>query len=120
MYTDFNVRYPQNLKESLLKDADDIIQSLERLFCTRKGSVPFNRSYGTDVWSLLFENDLDLYQVETLIYQDIQIWEPRVQLVSDDVNIVKTNEHTYSLDVTFKIPSLGDIEMGVTSNITDQ
>ena len=119
MYVDFNVRYPQGLKPALIVDLDVIIQSLERLFITRKGSVPFNRSYGTTVWSLLFESKLDLYQIETLIYQDILLWEPRVELISDNVSIKKIDEHTYTLNVFFRVPSLGNIEAGLTTNINE-
>ena len=55
MYIDLNVSFASDSNEYIyVEDTKDIIKSLERLFNTRQGSVPFNRSYGSSLWSLLF------------------------------------------------------------------
>lgn len=106
MFADINSLYTINAEPAYLTDMKVIAQSLNRLFSTKIGSVPFNRGYGSHVWELLFENtDLFLNEVETLICQDITMWEPRVTLNPSDIQITKLDEHSYSLYVTFIVPS---------------
>lgn len=109
MYTDLNASYTINAQPAYLTDMDVIAQSLNRLFSTKKKSTPFNRSYGSRLWDLLFENTtLSLYQIEMLVYQDITDWEPRVTLNPNDITLERTDEHTYSITVIFRVPYLND------------
>lgn len=120
MYIDLNVSFAAGSNEFVyVEDTKDIVKSLQRLFNTKIGSVPFNRSYGSSVWNLLFENGLENYQVSTLIYQEIQTFEPRVKLSPADVAIKKTDEHTYELDILFLVPSLNNLTGQITSTITE-
>lgn len=121
MYIDLNVSFASGSNESVyLTDTKDIIKSLERLFYTRKGTVPFNRNYGSSLWSLLFENsNMETYQIAMLIYQEIQDFEPRISLSPADVIIVKEDEHTFSVEATFRVPNLNNITGQITSTITE-
>lgn len=121
MYIDLNVSFSStNSQYVYLEDTKDIIQSLDRLFNTKIGSVPFNRSYGSSLWNLLFENDdLETYQIAMLIYQEIQLWEPRIDLSPADIGVTKTDEHTYDIKAVFRIPELNNIIGQITSTITE-
>lgn len=121
MYIDLNIKFsPYSNEYVYVEDVKDIVQSLERLFNTKIGSVPFNRSYGSSLWNLLFENEgLETYQIAMLIYQEIQMWEPRVSLSPADVSISKMDEHTYEIKVIFKVPSLNNTIGQITSTITE-
>ena len=68
---------------------------------TPKGSVPFNREYGTTLYSLLFENNVDPADIVAFIYADIEDNEPRVELSPADIYIYKTDRNTYEVNVTF-------------------
>ena len=74
-YTDLNTLYDEtsNLSKSILKDINNIKQSLLRLFMTLKGSVPFNRQYGTSLRSLLFENNVDPADIPCFYIWTLQI-----------------------------------------------
>lgn len=121
MYIDLNVSFANGSNEYVyLEDTKDIVKSLERLFNTRQGSVPFNRSYGSSLWNLLFENqDVQTYQIAMLIYQEIQVFEPRVKLSPSDITIFQSDEHSYEIEVIFKIPSLDNIIGKINSTITE-
>ncbi len=121
MYIDLNVSFSSDSNEYLyVEDTKDIIKSLERLFNTRQGSVPFNRSYGSSLWSLLFENqNIQTYQIAMLIYQEIQAFEPRVKLTPADIEISQSDEHSYEIEVLFRIPSLNNIVGKINSTITE-
>ena len=120
MYIDLNVTFAAGSNEFVyVEDTKDIAKSLDRLFNTRIGSVPFNRSYGSSLWNLLFENGLETYQIATLIYQEIQTLEPRVKLTPANVSLEKIDEHTYQIEVLFTVPSLNNLTGQITSTITE-
>lgn len=109
-YTDINADYTRNDSQAYVVDMEAIKQKLSRLFSTKIGSVPFNRSYGSSLWGLLFENgtQMEIYQIELLIYQDITMWVPEVSVAPGSVTITREDSNTYSLEVSFTVPSLND------------
>ena len=119
-YTDLNAFYTINSLPAYLEDMKVIAQSLNRLFTTKIGSVPFNRGYGSSLWSLLFENNtLFLSEIEVLLFQDIESWEPRVSLSPNNVTITKIDEHSYSVNVIFIVPYLNNAEGRFTQQISE-
>ena len=121
MYIDLNVSFAIGSNEPVyVEDTKDIIKSLERLFHTRYGSVPFNRTYGSSLWNLLFENkNLEQYQIIMLLYQEIQSYEPRIKIRPADISIIEKNEHSYDIDVTFMVPSLNNLTGKIAATITE-
>jgi len=120
MYTDINASYTKNQLPAYLSGMEVIKQNISRLFSTKPKSVPFNRSYGSRLWNLLFEHaTLDLYQIEMLIYQDITDWEPRITLSPNDVQISKIDEHTYNIYVVFRVPALDNAVGDYSQQITE-
>lgn len=121
MYSDLNTKYtPKNVRTSpTTTNMESIKNSLLRLFTTPVGSVPFNRSYGSHLYELLFENNIDLYDVTMFLYNDIQTFEPRVQLSPMDITIERTDEHTYTVSCQFVVPALNQASEVITA-ISDQ
>lgn len=120
MYIDLNVSFaPRSNQLVYVEDTQDIAKSLERLFNTKIGSVPFNRSYGSSLWNLLFENGLEIYQIATLMQQEIQTYEPRVKLSPADITLIKKDEYTYEINILFTVPSLNNLTGQVNTTITE-
>lgn len=120
-YTDLNASYtPRNTKTSpTAKNMEDIKRSLLRLFTTPKGSVPFNRNYGSGLYEMLFENELNLHDVRMFLYLDIQNYEPRVSLSPMDISIERLDNHTYQVECNFTVPSLGGASGNVSTSINE-
>ena len=107
-YIDINSSYRLSNAESsaIVTDIKSICKDLERLFNIPKGSVPFNRAYGTSLRNLLFENNLNPADVVVFLYQDITAFEPRVELNPSDIEIIQTDKNAYTVNCKFTVPSL--------------
>lgn len=119
-YSDLNTKFNTSSgeKSSVLYDLKAIKQNIERLLTTPKGSVPFNRDYGTNLYSLLFENNVDPADIVVFLYADIDECEPRVQLSPADIQIYKTDVNSYEVNVTFSVPSLNNTTSSVITTIS--
>lgn len=121
-YLDLNGNFkPSNSNPSILSyNMDNIKESLMRLFTTGKGECPFNRDYGTTLKTLLFENNLDTSTVVMFLYMDITEWEPRISISVQDIEIEKTDEHTYTVNCTFTVPGLNGATGSVGTQISNE
>lgn len=119
-YSDLNTKFNTSNAEldSVVYDIKAIKQNIERLLTTPKGSVPFNRNYGTNLYSLLFENNVDPADIVAFLYADIDECEPRVQLSPADIEIYKTDRNSYEVNVAFRVPSLNNITSSVMTTIS--
>lgn len=91
---------------------------LLRLFTTGKGECPFNRDYGTNLKSLLFENNVDLSTATMFLYMDITTWEPDININPSDISLTKIDNNTYELSCTFTVPALNNTSSYVSTAIT--
>ena len=121
-YSDLNTKFNTSNAElnSIVYDLSAIRQNIERLLTTPKGSVPFNRNYGTNLHSLLFENNVDPADIVVFLYADIDENEPRVQLSPADISIYKTDRNSYEVNVTFLVPSLNNVSSSVVTTISEK
>ena len=99
---------------------DQSISNLKSLLLTRKGERPFQPFFGTDVYSLLFEqmtNDLESSLSESLT-ADINYWLPYIIINSVNVNV---NEDTNRINISlnYKVTETG-ANRNITMNITSQ
>lgn len=119
-YSDLNTKFNTSNAElnSVVYDLGAIKQNIERLLTTPKGSVPFNREYGTNLYSLLFENNVDPADIVAFLYADIDECEPRVELSPADIEIYKTDRNTYEVNVTFRVPSLNNVTSSVIATVS--
>ena len=81
---------------------EQAISNLKNLILTRKGERPFQPTFGSEVYSLLFEqmsaqlsNDL-----ETSLERDIKYWLPYI--IIDEVSVI-TNEDYNRVDISLNI-----------------
>lgn len=120
-YIDLNTSFRQSLNNNdcVLTDLNVIKKNLERLFQTTKGTIPFNRNYGSSLYNLLFENNVEPSDIRTFLYMDITEFEPRVNLNPADIDITKKDLYTYIVTCTFTVPSLNNISSTVQSVITN-
>lgn len=121
-YSDLNTGYtPKNVKTtSTLDDLQVVKANLLRLFSTPIGSVPFNREYGSHLYEMLFDNDVNIHDIRVLLAQDIQKFEPRAQVSPMDIHLDKIDEHTYEVSCVFVVPSLNNQSSIVATSISDQ
>lgn len=119
-YSDLNTKFNTSNAElnSVIYDLNAIKQNLERLLMTPKGTVPFNREYGTNLYSLLFENNVDPADIVVFLYADIDENEPRVSLSPADIQIYKIDRNSYEVNVTFTVPSLNNVSSSVITTIS--
>ena len=120
-YIDLNEDFPADLDNACCTNLTAIRKNLTRLFTTKIGTVPFNRTYGSSLYNLLFENtaELSLYQIELLIFQDITDWEPRVNIGPEGISITQNDEHSYNISVTFTVPGINEVVATMSQNITE-
>lgn len=120
-YTDLNAEFRTTPAQSsvLITDVQNVKDSLERLLLTGKGEVPFNRNYGTNLKSLLFENNIDPADICNYLYMDITTWEPRVSLNPADIIINQVDNNTYQVKCTFTVLGVNGNPQTVTETITN-
>lgn len=87
---------------------EQAISNLKNLVLTRKGERPFQPLFGTDVYSLLFEQitaDTSERLTNTLS-ADIEFWLPYI--VIDDVNVSQNEDlNSVSISLKFRITENG-------------
>ena len=78
------------------------LSNLKNLLLTRKGERPFQPMFGTNIYSMLFENmDLDLEErLESELRADIKYWLPYIII---DNLIVDSNEDSNSIRITLNV-----------------
>jgi len=89
---------PNGLFAQSYTTEEQATSNLKNLLLTRKGERPFQPDFGSDVYSLLFENiDIDLDErISETLSEDIKFWLPYIVIDNIDVktepdrNFVKT------------------------------
>lgn len=117
--TDLNTKYKDTINDinPTLNDLESVKQSLDRLFHTPIGHDPYNREYGSHLYSLLFKNEVDIQYIPNFLYMDITTWEPRVTLSPMDIDIAKLDNYTYQVNVIFVY---NNTLSGITTTITEE
>ena len=116
-YEDLNTSYLDSVSETnpTVANVTAVKKGLERLLNTPKGHNPFNREYGSSLYSLLFENNVSTNDIQMFLYMDITAWEPRLDLTPNDINIVQIDEHTFKVTCMF---SLNGYNTGISTLIS--
>ena len=122
VYVDLNTKFLplSNISKAVLKDLENVRDSLERLLSTPKGSVPFNREYGTSLASLLFENTVDYHTVRTFLIMDINKWEPRISINLSDILFDRLDQHTIVVECNFIVPSISGVRGSTSMTLSDE
>lgn len=106
-YTDLDLNFianPATGDISRKYDENAIKQSVKNLVMTRHYERPFHPEIGSQVMGLLFENDSPMLQatLQRAIIYTIENFEPRVKLITVQVNMNPDNNAAY-VSITFKI-----------------
>jgi len=119
-YSDLNTKFNTSNAElnSIVYDLNAIKQNIERLLTTPKGTVPFNRDYGTNLYSLLFENNVEPADIVAFLYVDIEQNEPRVSLSPADIHVYRVDMNSYEVNVVFSVPSLNNITSSISTRVS--
>ena len=119
-YTDLNPNFKTDAINTNCTTADlqTVRDSLERLLTTTKGSVPFNREYGTSLKTLLFENNVSPADIAAYLYMDITSWEPRVTLNPADIDIIQIDRNSFHVTCTFTVLGINGNPQTVSTVIT--
>ncbi len=88
---------------------ETVRQSIERLLSTPKGSVFFNRQYGSRIAEMLFEtnNTVAAEMLRFFIFEAIRDWEPRVKFVACNTII---EDNRIMCDIQYRILSTNEIQ----------
>jgi phage baseplate assembly protein W len=96
------------------------ISNLKNLLLTRKGERPFQPFFGTDVYSLLFEQLTDDLEesLSNSLTADIKFWLPYIIINSILINV---NEDTNRVNISlnYKVTETG-ANRNITMNISSQ
>ena len=119
-YSDLNTKFNTSNAElnSIVYDLNAIKQNIERLLTTPKGTVPFNRDYGTNLYSLLFENNVEPADIVAFLYVDIEQNEPRVNLSPADIHVYRVDMNSYEVNVVFSVPSLNNVTSSISTRVS--
>lgn len=87
---------------------DQSISNLKNLLLTRKGERPFQPLFGTDIYSILFENitsDVESTLKESLT-SDIAFWLPYIQITKLEV-VGERDKNTISISLNVRVNDIG-------------
>lgn len=81
---------------------EQAISNLKNLLLTRKGERPFQPNFGTDIYTLLFEQISEQLStdLEESLRNDIGYWLPYI--IVDDINII-TNEDYNRINISLVV-----------------
>jgi phage baseplate assembly protein W len=105
-----------NQTTNIIKDNDVIRESIYNILTTRKGEVPGNPTFGTNIHRFLFEPNLDQYwdALKIEIMNDVANFEPRAlvynaEFISDGHSLTLFVFFVSLLDYTSDITIISDI-----------
>ena len=99
---------PNGLFSQSYTTEEQAISNLKNLLLTRKGERPFQPEFGSDVYSLLFENmgeSLEESLKETLS-KDIKYWLPYIVIDNIDINVQHDRNHL-RIELRFRVTEQG-------------
>lgn len=107
--------------ESSYTTQDAVISNLKNLILTSKGERYMQPNFGTNIRSILFENNTDDVRslLQETIQEDIQYWLPYVKLIGLDVS-PSADMHHLEVKLNCQIDTIGaNIVINVLANEND-
>ena len=100
-YLDMNTQYQIDGQDILLENVKAINNQIFNILTTVPGERIFEPEFGSDLPLLLFEpiDDITAWQMETAIYQALERWQPRIQVIYNATSVV-ANPDLQSFDCT--------------------
>ena len=99
---------PNGLFSQSYTTEEQAVSNLKNLLLTRKGERPFQPLFGSDVYSLLFENiDLDLNErISDTLSEDIKFWLPYIVIDNIDVE-TEPDRNFVKIQLRFRVTEQG-------------
>ena len=99
---------PNGLFAQSYTTEEQATSNLKNLLLTRKGERPFQPDFGSDVYSLLFENiDIDLDErISETLSEDIKFWLPYIVIDNIDVK-TEPDRNFVKIELRFRIRNPG-------------
>ena len=99
---------PNGLFAQSYTTEEQATSNLKNLLLTRKGERPFQPEFGSDVYSLLFENiDLDLNErISDTLSEDIKFWLPYIVIDNIDVQ-TEPDRNFVKIELRFRVTEQG-------------
>ena len=106
---DLSVRHPITNDITRVFDTAAINNSIRNLLFTKRGTIPFSREKGTNLWRLVGElNTVRLRNsIQSEIYETIVTQEPRVNLIDVSVEQDRSNPNALNVNVVYSIKQSG-------------
>lgn len=106
IYIDINKKYTEDERNAIIEGNDAIIDSVENIFSTPKGSRFFNRGFGSNLRKLMFE-PITSQTASAIIREMDQAliqFEPRVRLILPDTIVRPVpDQNMYFVTLVFEI-----------------
>lgn len=103
---------PQGYFNQSYNVLDQIKSNLNVLLRTKKGERRMNPEFGSELWSILFENYTDEIDgiIKDAISSDIKMWMPYINIKTIVVNVNNIeykNKYKVGVNILFTVPSVG-------------
>jgi len=110
LYSDFDkdlIQHPVSGDVSRKLNEESIKESIRNLILTDRGERLFQPEIGSDIRAMLFENidSNTLDTIRTMIYNTIESYEPRCQLLGVDVG-GRTDGNELKVSITFAVQNI--------------
>jgi phage baseplate assembly protein W len=109
---------PTNIFQGTPTTREQVKTNLLNLILTEKGERINHPNYGLGVKSLLFEQNLNMDQIELEIHKQIQFYLPEINLLNTEIS-TSEDQHTIQIKITYNIISGGGIPDAIAININD-
>lgn len=127
IYTDLSLKveakHPISGDIGRLFDSTAINTAIKNLLFTKKGTIPFNRFKGTNLWKLVGEMNTAIvrHQAKTEVQECLINFEPRINVIQVDVyqGAVDTDENSLFIKIVYSIKStnsLGELDVKIDLN----
>ena len=107
-----------NLFQGTPTTREQVKTNLLNLILTEKGERLMHPNYGLGVKNLLFEQGIDILQLEENIHAQIMIYIPEIELLNTDIT-TSEDEHTIQIKITYTIKDSANLPDAIQININD-
>jgi phage baseplate assembly protein W len=96
------IRYPvQSLTDNAINGRDRVINRLKYLFFTKEGERPMLPNFGITLERYLFENEINISEIELYVSNKIKYWVPEIEKYSVTAKIDNEDQSILKIYVSY-------------------
>ena len=118
-FNDINSNLNTNNSSDIILDTElsAIDNSIKNIISTRKGELPGEPDFGTDLPGALFEelDDITFQLIEEIILEELDRLEPRIQV--QNVVITTNSQEVVFADIQYTVLNLNDLQNNTTVRV---